>query len=173
MSWQRYVTRPDGAQVAVFFVLPLDVYQEFQAQIEKWYAAAAAAPFNAEAAYNLVPVAFDPSVAEHYKIPFLNGPAPSYAESFRKNLVRVAQSDEPDAEKFREFLAFHSLYRVSLNHHKDMKALEIEPFINRLDLGYSSKSTRKCAGATSRPCCTRAESAKVESLWRSNSAPAH
>lgn len=136
MSWQRYVTRADGSQVAVFFVLPLDVYQEFQPQIEKWCAAAAAAPFHAEAAYNLVPVAFDPAVAEHYKIPFLNGPAPSYAESFRKNLMRVAQSAASDAEKFKEFLAFHSLYRVSLNHHKDIKALDIEPFISRPDLGY-------------------------------------
>ena len=143
MSWQKFITLPDGSKVGIFFVLPLEVYSEFKVHIQPWCEAAGSPPFDVQAAYNIVPVAFVQVVGVYYKIPFVNEPTPWYDNSYRENLKHIVEQNDPDTEKFKQFCGVCSVYRGSLNRHNDIKSLEIRPFTQRKDLGFYFDTHRK------------------------------
>ena len=136
MTLQKTQASKNDFEVSTFLVLPSKVYSEFKLHIQAWCAAAKSTPFDLHAAYNIVPIAYDPEVAKYYKIPFMAGPAPWYDDSWRNALNDIQKQSARDDEKFKQFCGLCSFFRGSLNNHDDIQALEIRRFLQRSDLNY-------------------------------------
>lgn len=147
--WNSFIKLThNGAEqlVAVYFVLPVSVYQEFKDEIHDW----TNGEFNVNAAYNIVPVAFTQGIAQLYKIPLVSldpehDTTPIIAKAYTIALKDLSQSDLSRELKLKHFSGLHSHFRESLNHYNDVDALQITPFMNRGDLSWYFDTNRQAA----------------------------
>ena len=149
--WKSFVkTIFNGSEqnVAVFHVLPRVIYTKHANEIHTWTQDMNSGPFNVDAAYNIVPVAFSNAAKMYYKIPYV-GVDPKtqvidmYAEAYDKLLKELCQSKDSNLQKGTHFAALHSYFRGSLDHFREPGGMEIQKFMKRADLDFYFSSNKK------------------------------
>ena len=152
--WKSFLkTTYKGAeeQVAIFRVLPAEIYAEFAEDIREWTFGMQGGSFNVDAAYNIVPVSFAPETAKYYKIPMVSlDPKDDfshlYIEAIAKALFNVRNDKSSIQQKGKQFAGSHAFFRNSLTRDKSEDSIDIGKFMVRSDLtAYFAANRRQIA----------------------------